>query len=338
MRTARGEPAASVRRVPWASRAHARPIAEPEHDLLTTLDYNGLRWINIERPTDQTVAYLQANFPFHDPDLEDVLDKLQQPKLDEYDDYLFLVVQFPVHRKATRTTTASEVDIFVGRDYVITIHDATLRPLGRLFDEAERDPAALAELLGRGADRLLHRILDRLLDYCFPIVRRIDQHIEQIDEIIFEPNTLRAVQEIALVRRDVIITRRIIKLQVGVITALESRVPAFFHRDDEELEAYYGDLVDHVAKLSDLLDNAKEVVEALAATADSVATHRLNEIIKVLTIFSVIMLPLTLLSSIYGMNVPLPLQEHPLSFILLLVAMAGLAGAMVAFFRWRRWL
>ncbi|MDP9371469.1 MAG: magnesium transporter CorA family protein [Chloroflexota bacterium] len=329
--------------VPWTGRARPQtPAARPAGDTIATVEHAGLRWINIERPGPAAIEFLRANFSFHELNLEDVLDRLQRPKLDEEDDYLYLAVQFPVHSKQTRVTSAAEVDIFIGRDYIITAHDARIKPLGRLFDEVEREPEERERFFGQGAERLLYYILDRLIDYCVPITRRISQKIEEIDEMLFEPNTQRTIEEIATVRRDIIATRRIIKPQVQIMTVLERRVRAFFrHGDEEEIEAYFGDLVDGIGKIADILDDAKEVVDSLSATTDSLTTHRLNQVIKTLTILSVIMLPLTLISSIYGMNVNLPYDEQPgapVTFVGLLVLMALIAAVMILFFRWRRWL
>ncbi len=330
------------RRLPWGSRARAVTQASPTRDgAVGVVEHAGVRWINVERPTAEAIDYLRVNFPFHELDLEDVVDTLERPKLDEYDDYLFLVLQFPVHSKLTRATTAAEVDIFVGRDYVITLHDGRIKPLVRLFDEVERSPEVAETLLAQGADRLFHRILDQLIDYCFPIMRRILQKIDQIDAMIFEPDALRVVQEIATVRRDIIACRRIIKPQVAVITGLERRVRNFFHHDaDEDLDVYFGDLADHIGKVWDILEDAKEVVDALSATADSVQSQRLNQVIKTLTIFSVILLPLTLMASLYGMNTALPFatETSHLTFYGLLAVMATVALVMILAFRWRRWL
>lgn len=340
----RGGAAGVGRRMPvavsWPGRARGQPPAAPPVDNnICAVEHRGVRWINIERPTGETIAYLRANFPFHELNLEDVLDRLQRPKLDEDDEYLYLAVQFPVHSKQTRVTTASEVDIFIGRDYVMTIHDMRIKPLGRFFDEVERSEGAREQFFGQGTERLLYHILDRLIEYCVPITRRISQKIEAIDAMMFEPDVLRTVQEIATVRRDIIATRRIIKPQVQIFTVLERRVRRFFeHGDEEELEAYFGDLADNIAKVYDILEDAKEVVDSLSATTDSLTSHRLNEVIKALTILSVILLPLTLVASIYGMNVPLPYQETPYAFYGVLVMMAAMATGMVLFFRWRRWL
>ncbi len=335
----------ALRRVPWPVRPRSSlppdVVSRIPSGVPVTIEHKGVRWINIERPTPASISYLRNTFDFHEPDLEDVLDTLQRPKLDEYDDYLFLVLQFPVHSKLTRTTTPGEVDIFVGRDFVITIHDDSVKPLSRLFDEIEREPEKREDVFGGGAEYLLHSIVDQLLDYCIPITRRITQRIEQIDAMIFSPNSLRTIEEIATVRRDIIATRRIIKPQVQIVNMLERRIGIFFKQgkdEEEELEAYFGDLMDKINKIYDILEDAREVVDAISATTDSVSSHRLNEVIKILTILSVILLPLNLISSIYGMNVTLPFGDHPFAFFSLVISMLLVVTVMILFFRWRKWL
>lgn len=332
-----------ARRVPWSARSRGEQQRAPDPNAaIWSVEHEGVRWINVERPTAATITYLRENFPFHELHLEDVIETQQRPKLDVDDHYLYLAVQFPVHSKARRTTSASEVDIFVGPDYVITLHDARIKPLSRFFDEVERSLEARTQVMGQGSERLLYHVLDRLIDYCVPITRRISQKIGRIDEMMFAPNALRTIEEIAAVRRDVIATRRIVKAQVQIMHSLEAEARAFFHHgDEEEIEAYYGDLVDGMAKIADLMDDAKEVVDALSATADSLTSARLNQVIKLLTIISVILLPLNLITSLYGMNVLLPGSdngENGAAFWVLLVAMVAVVTVMVAFFRWRRWL
>lgn len=331
-----------ARRMPLLGRPRGPLPVVAETDCVGTVAYGGVRWINVERPTAKTIDYLRGSFPFHELNLDDVLDTLQRPKLDVDDDYLYLALQFPVHNKVARTTTASEVDIFVGRDYVITLHDGRIKPLSRLFDEMERSPELTEQVLRRGSERLLYAIIDHLIDYCVPITRRITQRIEEIDAMIFAPDALRTIEEIAAVRRDIIATRRIVKPQVQIINVLERRARTFFHQaDEEEIEAYYGDLVDGIGKIADILDDAKEVIDSLSATTDSLTTHRLNEVIKLLTVLSVILLPLNLISSIYGMNVHLPGAgdgTNPLPFWVLMGTMATVVLVMAGFFRWRRWL
>ncbi len=317
-----------ARRVQHAQTAssHARIV---EHD--------GIRWIDMRRPAGDEIAWLRQEFNFHPLALDDVTSRTQRPKLDVYDDYLFLVMHFPVLNKSTRVTTASEVDIFVGPDYVITAHDGVLRPLAGMFDEVDESADAREALMGRTTAHLLYFIVDRLVDYCFPIVDRLTERIESIEDVIFDASSLRTVQEISIVRRDLIALRRIMKPQLAIISQLEHRdLPVT--RGDIEVEVYFGDIADHLAKIWDSLDDLKEVIEGLSDTFDSLASHRLNEVIKALTVISVIVLPLTLITGVFGMNVPLPYEHSRYALIIISVLMLSMAAGMVVAFRARRWI
>ena len=140
-------------------------------------------------------------------------------------------MHFPVYSKLVRITTPSEVDIFVGANYLITAHQGNLKPLTRFFKQCAEEPAARENYMGRSAGHLLYSLVDKLVDYCFPILNKIDQNIEQIEDDIFEEKVRTTVQEISLVRRDVISFRRIIKPLVPIITSLERKNRPWFHED-----------------------------------------------------------------------------------------------------------
>jgi magnesium transporter len=189
--------------------------------------------------------------------------------------------------------------------------------------------------MGRGSGWLLYRIIDRLVDYLFPILAKIDANIETIEDMTFGRDVLRTVQEISIVRRDLVAMRRIIRPQLGVVAALERKDLPWLRLDEE---AFFGDIHDHLAKAWDTLEDFKDVVTNLSEANDSLTSHRTNEVIRVLTIISVIMLPLTLVSGIYGMNVRLPFEENQYAFVVVLLLMVGVASSMLALFRWRGWL
>jgi magnesium transporter len=328
-----------ARRITLPGRAAARGAASaPRADEtahIEVVEHDNLRWIDITHPTVREIEYLRREFAFDEFALEDSLSRIQRPKLDNYDTYLFLVMHIPVHDKATRRTQAAEVDIFVGPDYVVTLHDERVKPLIVLF-EAVRDNRLVREAnMSRGSGLLFYRIIDRLVDYTFPVLTRIADNIERIEDMTFGREVLQTVQEISIVRRDLIAMRRIIRPQIGVLAAL-ARLDAPWLRLDED--DYFGDIQDHLNKAWDTLEDFKDVVDSLSAANDSLNVHRTNEVIRVLTIISVIMLPLTLVSGIYGMNVPLPFQEYTESFAAVLAIMFVVATSMLAVFRWRGWI
>jgi magnesium transporter len=313
-----------------------RPVEHGDRELhVRVVEHQGLRWYDVRRPSSGDIEFLQAEFDFHPLSLEDVVSRLQRPKLDIYDDYIFVVMQFPVHNKATRVTNASEVDFFVGSDFVVTTHDGSLRPIVRMFDDALESEETRAALMSRTPAHLFYHVIDRLVDYCFPIILKVGENVERIEDVIFSDSSLRTVQEISIVRRDLIILRRIMKPQVPIIAQLE-------HRDlpmlGDDIDVYFGDIADHLAKIWDSLEDWQDVLEGLSATFDSLSTHRLNEVIKTLTVISVIMLPLTLITGIFGMNVPIPWENTGWSLAIIVGVMAFVSVLMLTTFRLRRWI
>jgi magnesium transporter len=292
-------------------------------------------WVDIIHPGEPEIQWLRAHYNFHPLHLDDTLSKIQRPKVDVTEGYVFIVMHFPVYSKLARVTTPSEVDIFVGRDYVITAHQGNLRPLIRFFNQCLEDPQARAQAMERSTPYLVYLILDKLVDYCFPILNKIAANIEQVEDSIFEENVRRTIQEISIIRRDIIAFRRIIKPLLPVVANLDRKLQPFAQEDMEE---YFGDILDHLNKIWDTLEDYKEVIEGLSDTINSLTSNRINEIIKVLTLISVILLPLTVISSIYGMNISLPAQEHPYAFEMVVGVMLLVIISMLAFFRWRKWI
>jgi magnesium transporter len=303
---------------------------------IEALTYNRVTWVNIEAPAAADMAYLRQHYPFHPLDLEDCLSRLERPKIDEYDDYLFLIMQFPVFDNARRVSRPSEVDLFIGAGYLVTVHDGDLWPITKLFDDCQAEEQVRHKHMGRGASRLLHDVIDRLVDYCFPILYKVDANIQEIEEGIFTEDVPDVVQEISWVRRDIIALQRIVKPQIAIVANLEHKDRPFIR---EELDVYFGDVLDHLYKAWDMLEDHRDVIEGLSDTANTLTTYRINEVMKILTIISVIMLPLTLVSGIYGMNIALPLDEgSPYTFLVILLLMALTAGGMLAYFKRKHWI
>lgn len=300
------------------------------------LQHNRVHWTNIVHPTPNDVELLRSRFPFiHPLNLEDILSSKERPKLDEDDDYLFLVLHFPQWDPIQRLSRSREVDIILAQGTVVTIHDGTLKPLLRLFQKCENEEETRQRYMGRGANYTFYVILDELVDYLFPILRKVDKNIQALEEEILGGNTRSVIREITLIRRDVITLRRIIRQQVPVLEELEKTNHPLIMDDYEE---YFNDLVDHMHRARDFVDEDTEIVASLAETADTLASHRINEVMQILTVISVTMLPLTLISSVYGMNIPLPLQNNPYSFIFVSATMVIIAVLMLIYFVIRGWL
>lgn len=277
---------------------------------------------------------MAQNYPFHPLDLDDCLSRIQRPKIDEYEDYLFIVLHFPLFSREARVTVPSQVSIFIGKDYLVTLHSGGLKPLTKLFRDCQLNEEARQGNM-KTAGYLLYRITDRLIDYCLPITYKIMENLERVENDIFDKRGRGTVREISILRRDIISFRRIIWPMRAVISTLERKTEQF---TTEDMEVFWGDAVDHVDKIWDTLDECKEIVEGLKDTNDSLYSHRTNEVIRVLTIIATIMLPLTLIASVYGMNIPLPGEDRQFSFVVILVIMLFAIGGMLLLFRRRRWI
>ncbi len=301
-----------------------------------TIHHRATTWINIVMPSPEDVEGLRQRYPyFHPLNLEDIRSPIERPKLDQDDDYLFLVMHFPLWDSRHEISRASEVDFFVGRDYVVTVHNGSLKPLVAAFERCQDTPDERENLLGRGANHAFYSLIDQLVDYIFPILSKVDKRVHAIEDTLFESNAKQVIQEIALLRRDIISLRRIIRQQIPIVQQLESVQHPILHDDMEE---YFGDIADHLFKLRDIVDENYEVINSFAETADTLASYRINEVMRILTVISVIMLPLTLISSIYGMNIELPFADDRNAFIITAGIMILIAALMLLYFRRRHWL
>src|SRR4051794_33711094 len=312
----------------------ALPQAPPEPNV-EIVEGDGLRWINIERPAPIDRAWLEEHFDFHPLDYEDVLSRNQRPKIDEYPDYLFIVLYFPVFDKAVGRLNAAELDVFVGPDFLITLPNTPLPPVEYLFERCRSYEDLREALFSKGAGYLLYKIVDDSFDYCFPILRKIGNKLERLEEDIFEGRSEEVVRDISNVKQEIINFRKIIRPQRPVLRDLERTKQRYLA---EDLEVYFDDIVDASERIWDMLENYKEVGEALEDTNESVISHRVNDILRVLTAFSVVVLPLTLLASIFGMNVDLPFHNGVGAFWAIVGVMVGMLVGMLGYFRSRRWL
>jgi magnesium transporter len=331
----------SLPRSPFGRRAAARSRAAertPERDepRVEIVEAPGLRWINIERPRAVDQAWLEERFEFHPLDYEDVFSRNQRPKVDEYDDYLFIVLHFPRYDKKVSRLNAAELDLFVGPDYLITIQNEPLQAVQYLFDRVRSNEELREEIFSKGPGFLLYRIVDDSVDASFPMLRKMGNKLERIEEEIFEgEQSAEVVRDISNVKQEIINFRKIVRPQRSAFRDLERTKARYIA---EDLDIYFDDINDASERVWDMLENYKEVVEGLESTNESAIAHRTNETFRVLTAISVIVLPLTLVASIWGMNVHVPGEQSHTAFIVIMVFMVVLLGGMIAYFRRRGWL
>jgi magnesium transporter len=230
---------------------------------------------------------------------------------------------------------AAELDIFIGPHYLITLPNEPIPPVEYLFERCRSNDDVRDALFSKGSGSLLYKIVDDSFDYCFPMLRKIGNKLERLEADIFEGRSEEVVRDISNSKQEIINFRKIIRPQRAVLRDLERTKQRYLA---EDLEVYFDDIVDASERIWDMLENYKEVVEALEVTNESVLSHRVNEVLRVLTAISVVVLPLTFIASIWGMNVRVPGEGETAPFWMIIGGMAALLIGMVAYFRRRGWL
>jgi magnesium transporter len=306
-------------------------VTEP--DVITA---SGVRWLNLERPREADREWLEREFGFHPLAIEDVASRNQRPKLDAYDDYLFIVLHFGLYDKSTKRLLTDELDVFVGPDFLITLPDRPLPAIASLFERYAQNEELRESVFSKGTGYLLYKIVDTGVDASFPMLRRMGEKLDQLEDDIFEGRSAEIVRDLSEAKQEIINFRRIVRPMRAVLRDLE-RTKQRYIADD--LDIYFDDITDAAERIWDVLENYKEVVEALEDSNESVLSHRLNQSLRVLTAFSVAMLPLTLLASVFGMNVPLPGQEgSPAECWVIIGIMLVTLTSVLLFFRRRGYL
>jgi magnesium transporter len=313
----------------------------PHHSAMTlpgtrSLSLKKLTWIDVQDPTLHLLEQLKKKHGFHDLDVEDCLSETQRSKVDEYDDYLFIILHFPYYDARKQRFVSEEVDIFIKNDLLITVHWGVLKPLLKQFEDASGNKEEKERLMDRGTGFLLYEILDQLYSASFPLLDLMEKRVANLEKEVFAFSSQHdMLRDILNTKKNLIIFRRIIAPQRLVIPQIEHKNKKFL---PESLDIYFDDVVDKVEKVWASLENLKELVDSLQETNESIISHTTNNVIKLLTVFSVIMLPLTFLTGLYGMNVNLPLGAHPMTFFFILSAMLGVVMSMLAFFKYKRWI
>jgi magnesium transporter len=309
--------------------------ALPEEPRVEMVEARGLRWYYVEDPRSADLAWLAEHFRFHPLDLEDVASINQRPKLDVYDDYLFLVVQFPRFDKETGRLHPVELDVFIGPDYVVTLPEEPIVPLPAMWERVQQQPEEREAMFHGGSGRLLYEILDRCVDAGFPMLGQLGRKLRRLEDDIFEGRSREIVRDISNTKQEIINFRAVIRPQRGVFRALERAKQGYF---GDELDVYFDDLTDASERIWDVLENFKEIGEAIESSNESVLSHGVNDTLRLLTALSVILLPQTLITGLFGMNVIFPGEGTSAAFWWISGTMLGLTIALVAFFRRRGWL
>ena len=299
------------------------------------------RWINLVEPSQEELAAIAKKYRFHELDLEDCLQLTERPKIDEYDKYLFIILQFPVYNTRHHRFDTEQLNMFIGPNYLITVHQGRLKALNELAEACQKSVRSRKLFFGerQGTGYLLYELISVLFNAIFPVTDKIQISLKQIEDEIFESK--RAKDElfnIMILKKNIITLRKILLPQRTVVAALEHKQKRFL---PEDLVIYFDDIVDQIESLWNILGTQKEIIESLEDTNESLLSHNINLTMRTLTVFSAIMLPLTFLTGLFGMNVRLPFTDalqHIENFWSIIALMAIVGICLFAVFRWKNWL
>jgi magnesium transporter len=303
--------------------------------MIENLQFGNFVWRHIVNPTDENLEYLSNNYNFHPLDIEDCRSKAQRPKVDIYDDYYFLILHFPSFDNLNRFLTTKEVKIFWGKDYIITIGNSHW-VVKKFFENIKVNFDAFREDLSTDvSDALLYKILERLMKETILLLDNIGNEVEKINLDLFNRRPESIIEKISVTRKNIILLDTIFKPQLRLFHKFESGEIKGFA---EDMEDYWGNILDYYQKMWDMTEDYKELIEGLSKTFDSLLTNRANEIIRVLTLISTILLPMTFIASLYGMNVGLPFQNHFAAFWMVVGSMVVVSFGFLWYFRRKRWM
>ena len=302
------------------------------------ITWGNLTWINIVSPGDREIEWLSQNYQFHPLTLDDCLSRKQVSKLDVYPGYIFFVFHYPLYHKETRIAVKRQWSAYIGDNYIITIHTEEMKPLLALFRDCQENEESRREYFSGGSGFLLYRLLDRAVDAYFPVLDKILSLLENIEDAVFDEE-VEAAREISVLRRDIITQRAVFFPTRDIFLEMENKLKRFSTTD---VTPYYRDLMDHINRICNTLDEAKEIIEVFSDADFRLGTDRVNRILRVLNILATIALPFLVITSLYGMNVVLPGglegKGHAETFGILMAISVLCTSLMLFYFHRRRWI
>lgn len=328
---------------------------------IQTVNYKDTSFINVTNPGPLEIKYLKNNFGFDMLHLDDYINKTQVPKIEVLKNYALLVLDFPLFSQngqvakvgflqlpqATqlmpfstsekhRRIATSHVDLFIGKSYFVVLHDGALIPINDVFSLCQKTLRNRNEYMGEGPTYLAYRLIDVLVDSCFPVMNELSTTIDKIDKALANRQSQKTIEEISTTRRNIVVFQTMIKPIIPMFRDIEE---GKYTELDGSMQPFWGNVVDHLQKLWDRLEDSRELIEGISSSNESLLTFRTNEIVKFLTVITSISFPFVVVNNLYSMNiVGLPYAQAPwiVGLLFSVILLSGLA--IIAFFKYRRWI
>ena len=328
-------------------RSGKKSLAIPIEKKIEKIQGNGFTWIDLQNPDRDDVEKLAPDYNFNELNIEDCMTKFELPKLDSYDDHFFVILQFPPLAQKIGISKNSQLSIFVGKNFLVTVHQGDLKPLVQLVQTCilDSDKDLKNRLVGESSGDLLHEIIDALVDDLLHTSRKIIANLDEMEDNVFDESKPVA-RSIALLRREINRLRRISVPLKRFVLEIAKNVKRFSDNSDDELGLYFDDVIDHIDKVIETLEESRETMEIYKDTDFVLSNEKTNKVLAVLTMIFTLAIPSTVIGTFYGMNVNLPggIGENAMilgpftTFIVVILASAIPAILMFIYFKKLGWI
>ena len=328
-------------------RSGKKSLEVPVEKKIENIQGNEFAWIDLQNPDRKDVEKLATKYNFNELNIEDCMTKFELPKLDSYDDHFFVILHFPPLAQKIGISKNSQLSIFIGKDFLVTVHQVYLKPLVELVNtcKSDLDQEMKSRLLGESSGDLLHEIIDALVDDLLHTSRKIIANLDEMEDNVFDESKPVA-RSIALLRREINRLRRISVPLKKFVLEIAKNVKRFSDNSDDELSLYFDDVIDHIDKVIETLEESRETMEIYKDTDFVLSNEKTNKVLAVLTMIFTLAIPSTVIGTFYGMNVNLPggIGDNVMivgpftTFIVIILASVIPAIIMFAYFKKLGWI
>ena len=328
-----------------------------------TVSFQGLSFINVAKPTDFEMKYLKNTYYFNPLNLEDYVHRTQIPKIEDHRRYDLIVLRFPLfsenvpqnshlyglhlptfHRSnQKRRLMSSYVNFFVAKEYLVVLHDGTLPQIDHIFTLCQKTLHSRTEYMSKGSVFLAYKIIDALVDNCFPVINELTSTIDKIDKELEEKQSQKTLEDISTNRRNLVVFHTMIKPILSLFGQLEEGK----YKDlNGPMQPFWGNILDHLQKIWDRLEDNQELIEGISDSSEFLLRSKTNKIMGTLTILFTLSIPATVIGTFYGMNILLPggLEDGSWKFLgqytaLIVIIILSIVPAvlMLLYFRYKKW-
>ena len=296
-------------------------------------DKRSMLWVDITQPEDTDIDLMTNVFDLHPLTIEDCIMPNARPKVEKFDNYLFLnTFALEAHLDEEEEIKTVELDFCLGKNFLLTVHADKMNSVTAIQGKVEKE----SPLMDKGADFLLCTVIDTMVDNYFPIINMFDDRVDDISDELFQNPNQETLNKIYNLKNEIMLLRRTVGPQTDTVNMI---LRGSFSFIDESNITYFRNVYDNLVRLGDTVGNSRDIITSALETYNSVVSNRLNETMKTLTVIATIVMPLTLIASVYGMNFKyMPELNSKFGYPIVMGLMVALSAGMLYYFKRKKWL